>query len=188
MVLIVGRDEILAIAEADLSNAAIIDTIENKSVQFFTPLNELMSVEPEMRSVTLQIKRQKTTDPSTSQSKSESQSESQSQSQTTVATGRRITSTSSMSDPSQDSAGGIRILSVKEKTVDTFANQFLRYVVTGLWPGGIPLNWVRGREKTTLRWTETYTSQTTPYILLFYTSLYLVVSRSFGFRFSWTEC
>ena len=148
--LIVGKKEVLAVAQEDLSDAGTMDRIENKSIMFFAPLRRLLAVEPAMRSLTLQAKRQKNAELT-----SPSVSRSQSQSQLTTTVSRRVTSTSSMSDPSQDSAGGIRILSVKEKTVDTFANQFLDYVVTGLWPGGIVLDWVRGREKkTTLTWTD----------------------------------
>ena len=143
-----GKAELCAVSEEDLAKSDVIDRIENTTSRFFGPLNLLLSVEPNMRQITLSQKRQKCySKPIRNESLILS---SQSSS-------HRIPSGSSMSDPSQDSAGGVRVLAVKEKTVDTFANQLLWYIVSGIWPGGVNLNWVRGRDsKTTLRWNDSY--------------------------------
>ena len=144
-----GIAELTAVSQDDLSHTEVIDDIENATSSFFRPLSLLLSVEPDTRQMTLSKKRRKSySQPIRNESSTQSSHSS-----------RRIPSGSSMSDPSQDSAGGVRILAVKEKTVDTFANQLVWYVISGLWPGGVSLDWVRGRDsKTTLRWNDAYTT------------------------------
>jgi hypothetical protein len=135
-----------AVSEEDLTNADMIDRLRNASRMFFVPLHQLLSVEPDMRDITLSQKRQK----------SQSQyTKNESLTQSSQVSTRRIPSGSSMSDPTQDSAGGVRVLASKEKTSDSFANQLLHYIVGVIWPGGVRLDWVRGRNsKTTLRWND----------------------------------
>ena len=47
----------------------------------------------------------------------------------------------------------------KEKASDIFANNLMNYVVTTIWPDGVVLDWVEGREgETTLAWNSGYVS------------------------------
>lgn len=70
---------------------------------------------------------------------------------------RRIVSNASIADPNQDSAGGARIWASTEKASDLFASNFMNYVVGWIWPSGITLDWVTGREGTSvLTWTSSY--------------------------------
>jgi hypothetical protein len=70
---------------------------------------------------------------------------------------RRIVSAASIADPEQDSAGGIRVWASNEKSVDQFANNFMEYVLGWIWPNGVTLDWVQGREgETTLEWSNSY--------------------------------
>ena len=59
--------------------------------------------------------------------------------------GRRIVSSASIADPTQDSAGGNRVWASTEKASDIFANVLIPYVFGWLWPHGISLDWVTGR-------------------------------------------
>ena len=68
-------------------------------------------------------------------------------------TSQRIVSDASIAPPEQDSAGGTRVFANKEKSSDSFANNLIKYVLTTVWPDGIVLHWVEGREgETTLQW------------------------------------
>src|SRR5271170_2574822 len=70
---------------------------------------------------------------------------------------RRIVSNASIADPNQDSAGGSRVWGSTEKASDIFACNFMNYVIGWIWPSGITLDWVRGREgPTVLAWTSSY--------------------------------
>jgi len=76
---------------------------------------------------------------------------------TTVKSTRRIVSDASIADPNQDSAGGIRVLASNEKASDRFANNLLEYITGSIWPDGIILDWVEGREGATeLVWSSKY--------------------------------
>ena len=81
--------------------------------------------------------------------------ESHSQISNVPSTSRRIVSNASIADPNQDSAGGARVWASNEKASDIFANVFTSHVVGRVWPGGVPLDWVRGRDGvTTLAWSS----------------------------------
>src|SRR5271155_1694364 len=70
---------------------------------------------------------------------------------------RRIVSNVSIADPNQDSAGGSRVWGSTEKASDVFACSFMNYAIGWIWPSGIKLDWVRGREgPTVLAWTSSY--------------------------------
>jgi hypothetical protein len=59
---------------------------------------------------------------------------------------QRLVSNSSVAGPTQDSAGGTRVWASNEKTSRIFANRFLLHVISSIWPDGITLDWVQGRE------------------------------------------
>lgn len=63
---------------------------------------------------------------------------------------RRIVSNASIADPNQDSAGGTIIWGSTEKASDIFASNFKNYIIEWIWPSGIELDWVRGREVSTV--------------------------------------
>ena len=44
-----GKAELRVISEEDLTNADVIERLENASRMFFVPLSQLLSVEPDMR-------------------------------------------------------------------------------------------------------------------------------------------
>jgi hypothetical protein len=70
-------------------------------------------------------------------------------------TGPRAVSSSSIADMNQNSAGGNRVWASNEKASDMFANVFASHVLGRVWPGGVPLDWVRGRDGvTTLAWSS----------------------------------
>jgi len=70
---------------------------------------------------------------------------------------RRIVSNVSIADPNQDSAGGPRVWGSAEKASVVFACSFMNYAIGWIWPSGIKLDWVRGREgPTVLSWTSSY--------------------------------
>jgi hypothetical protein len=86
---------------------------------------------------------------------------------------RRIVSDASIADPNQDSAGGARIWGSTEKASDLFASNFMNYIIGWIWPSGIELDWVRGREgPTVLTWTSSYYP-------LFFRLIILVPKRPF---------
>jgi hypothetical protein len=69
----------------------------------------------------------------------------------------RVVSNSSIAGPTQDSAGGTRVWASNEKASDIFANIFLLYVISSIWPDGITLDWVQGRKgETKLVWSSKY--------------------------------
>lgn len=73
------------------------------------------------------------------------------------ASSQRMVSGASIADPKQSSAGGARVLASNEKASDIFGNIFMSYVRGWIWPRGITLDWVQGREsKTTLEWNNSY--------------------------------
>lgn len=75
----------------------------------------------------------------------------------TVKSTRRIVSDASIADPQQDSAGGIRVLASNEKASDRFANNLIDHITSSLWPDGIVLDWVEGRDgDTSLVWSSKY--------------------------------
>jgi hypothetical protein len=69
---------------------------------------------------------------------------------------QRIVSNSSVAGPNQDSAGGTRVWASNEKASDHFANNFLRHVISSIWPKGINLDWVENRGDTKLVWSSKY--------------------------------
>jgi hypothetical protein len=74
-------------------------------------------------------------------------------SQSMSTSGRRIVSSSSIADINQDSTGGTKVWASNEKASDKFANTFIAYVTRSIWPKGIILDWVQGREGVTnLKW------------------------------------
>jgi hypothetical protein len=78
---------------------------------------------------------------------------------TVVQSNRRIVSDASIAAPEQDSAGGTRVFANNEKSSDIFANNLMYYVVTTVWPDGVVLDWVEGRDgETTLEWNSGYLS------------------------------
>lgn len=67
---------------------------------------------------------------------------------------RRIVS---IADINQDSTGGTKIWASNEKASDMFGNTFIAYVIRSIWPKGIILDWVQGREGvTSLKWNGWY--------------------------------
>src|SRR5271170_4413086 len=80
---------------------------------------------------------------------------------------RRIVSNASIADPNQDSAGGPRVWGSAEKASDIFACNFMNYAIGWIWPSGITLDWVRGREgPTVLAWTSSYSLRSFPPLIL----------------------
>ena len=76
---------------------------------------------------------------------------------TTQQSNRRIVSNASISDPTQNSAGGSRVWASNEKASDIFANNLIRHVISSIWPGGVVLDWVQGRSAATkLVWRSKY--------------------------------
>jgi hypothetical protein len=76
---------------------------------------------------------------------------------TTIKSSRRIVSNASISDPTQNSAGGSRVWASNEKASDIFANNLIRHVISSIWPGGVILDWVQGRRgPTKLVWRSKY--------------------------------
>src|ERR1700731_3494489 len=70
---------------------------------------------------------------------------------------RRIVSNASIADPNQDSAGARDVWASTEKASDLFANNFMTYVLGWMWPSGITLDWVKGREGlSVLAWNNSY--------------------------------
>ena len=140
------KAEVSSLSREDLTNVTIINNLGNASKMFFYPLKQLLSVQPDIRAVNLSQKRRK------SQSQSANSQSSTGSSQSS----QRIVSAGSIADPTQDSAGGGRVYTSKEKTSDTFANQFLGYTITGIWPSGLTLEWAEGRDpKPSLEWSDT---------------------------------
>lgn len=64
----------------------------------------------------------------------------------TATTSRRIVSDASIAAPEQDSAGGTRVFANNEKASDGFANNLIRYLLSTIWPNGVVLDWVDGRD------------------------------------------
>lgn len=133
-----------------MTNAAVINRISNPSKLVFLQLRKLLSLEPDIRGMNLSQKRRKSqSQPTSSQSLTQPSQSSQ-----------RIVSAGSIADPNQDSAGGVRVLASKEKTSDNFANQFLAYTISGIWPDSLTLDWAEGRDpKPALEWEDTYLQQ-----------------------------
>src|SRR5579862_9615860 len=76
---------------------------------------------------------------------------------TTVKFTRRAVSGASIADPTQDSAGGSRVWASNEKASDIFANNLIRHIISFIWPDGITLDWVQGRNgDTKLVWSSKY--------------------------------
>ena len=70
-----------------------------------------------------------------------------------ASTTRRIVSAGSIADPEQDSGGGNRVWASNEKASDIFANNLFLHIIDDIWPHGITLDWVEGRDgPTTLKW------------------------------------
>jgi hypothetical protein len=70
---------------------------------------------------------------------------------------RRIVSNASIADPTQDSAGGARVWASNEKASDIFANILTRHIISAIWPDGITVDWVQGRNgHTKLAWSSKY--------------------------------
>jgi hypothetical protein len=81
----------------------------------------------------------------------------------TVKSTDRNPSNNSIAGPTQDSAGGTRVWGSDDRVRYMFANNFLMYTVTSIWPDGIVLDWVKGREgDTELVWSRTYLSLVPP--------------------------
>lgn len=76
---------------------------------------------------------------------------------TTVKSTRRIVSNASIADPAQDSAGGARVWASNERASDIFANNLIQHIISSMWPDGIVLEWVQGRDgDTNLVWNNKY--------------------------------
>ena len=81
----------------------------------------------------------------------------------TLKSTRRIVSNASIADPTQDSAGGSRVWASNEKASDIFANILIRHIVSSIWPDGITLDWVQGRNgDTKLIWSSKYIAPPPP--------------------------
>jgi hypothetical protein len=139
-----------AVPEEDLANDLVVNPIRNASRSFFLSLMELLSVEPDIRGQNISQKRRM------SQSQPIGGQSSTQPSQSS----NRIVSAGSIADPNQDSAGGVRVLTSMEKASDSFANQFLVYTISELWPKRLTIDWIQGRDpKPSLRWKQKYLQQ-----------------------------
>src|SRR5579859_4148331 len=100
---------------------------------------------------------------------------------TNVKSTRRIVSNASIADPTQDSAGGARVWASNEKASDIFANILIRHIISSIWPDGITLDWVQGRNgDTKLVWSSKYI----PLFPFFFTSaVHWMTSGHFSFSF-----
>jgi hypothetical protein len=64
-----------------------------------------------------------------------------------------------IADPNQDSVGRTRVWASTGNTSDVFASNFMNYIIGWIWPSGISLDWVRGRqEPMMLAWSSLYPS------------------------------
>jgi hypothetical protein len=90
----------------------------------------------------------------------------------TVKSTRRIVSDASIADPQQDSGGGARVFATNEKASDLFANNLIHHVISSIWPDGVVLDWVQGRDgNSTLVWSSKYFPSAAPTVPLSHNSL-----------------
>jgi hypothetical protein len=164
----------------------IVSRVRNNSGLVFQSLRKILQKQPEVRRVNLSRKRKnlgpQSSEPitlgidlqnssnQTSQGYrrnslkltivivSQSQPESMiSNAPSTSTSTRRIVSNASIADPNQDSAGGGRVWASNEAASQTFADNFMTYVIGWIWPSRITLDWIRGREgHTTIAWSPSY--------------------------------
>jgi hypothetical protein len=139
-----------AVSEENLTKDLVINNIDNPSQTLFLSLMELLSAEPDIRGQNIsQKRRMPQSQPINSQSSTQPSQSSD-----------RIVSAGSIADHNQDSTGGVRVFASMEKTIDSFANQFLSYTVSNVWPNCLTLDWVQGRDpKPSLRWKQKYSQQ-----------------------------
>ena len=178
--LTLGKSELCALSKLDIRNKKVISAVRNSSHSLFDSLRQVALLQSEVRQSNLSQKRKSiniqseseilATETSTDVGKETVMygtfilacvavvDSSQAPSVASVASSsKRIVSGASISGPQQDSAGGSRVLSSNEKASDMFANIFMGYVISWIWPDGVKLEWVEGREgETTLDWNNSY--------------------------------
>lgn len=186
----VGKDEFCKLSEVEATDPKIVKRIRTSSALVFNSLCEILAVQPEIRRENIAQKRAKAKQ-SQSRSSQSLASETSSRNSTAIVTlselpptpigvpsimtspvsvpsssSRRIVSGASVADPNQDSAGSRRTWASNEKASDIFGNNFISCVLNWIWPDGIMLDWVEGREgETSLTWNCWYIPSFTILIL-----------------------
>jgi hypothetical protein len=173
----VGKDELCKLSELEATDPKFVKRIRNYSAYVFNSLCEILTIQPETRRENIAQKRAKGKQLQLQSSQSAA-SETSMQDSTanftpteTASThtsapavptplesipsssSRRIFSGASVADPNQDSAGSRRTWASNEKASDMFGNNFISCVLNWIWPEGVTLDWVKGREgETSLVW------------------------------------